>query len=227
MSIKAVLFDLDNTLTNRSHSIYAYAKSLIHKYQQNLAPDQLSKILEITNRIDNGGYPKKEILTHQSIGASVAFALLQELTWNRQPNFEVLTRYWFEQFGNHAVAMEGAEELLHQLKQEKFKLAIVSNGGHSTRLAILDGLGFSQYFDVIISSETVGVSKPNAGIFLETSRQLGVRPEQCLFVGDHPINDIQGAQNVGMKAILMDGFHFTESYIEHRIKHLSELWNFL
>lgn len=227
MTIQAILFDLDNTLTHRGKSIAAYSETLAKMYENNLKETNVAQIQSIIHRIDNGGYPRKELLTHTTIGASVAYALQTELAWNEQPSCNDLTDCWFSQFGHHAVEMQGARELLKALKQKEYKLAVVSNGGHQTRLNILNGLGLTELFDEIISSELVGVSKPNVEIFTETSQRLGINAESCLFVGDHPINDILGAKNAGMKAVFMEGFHLAEFHIEHKIKHLNELWKFL
>ncbi|MFC6166677.1 HAD family hydrolase [Acinetobacter terrestris] len=228
MTIRAVLFDLDNTLTHRDQSILAYSQHLANTYQQQLQQVEISQIQSIIRRIDNGGYPKKELLTHPSIAASVAYALQQELNWNSLPDFEELTQFWFQQFGLSAVAMPGANSLLAELKQQGYKLAVVSNGGHATRLTILQGLGFSHYFDEIISSELVGISKPNPEIFLHTSRQLDVAPQNCLFIGDHPVNDIQGATQAGMQALWLKGFHETEDHKSmNTIQNLAEIQQYL
>lgn len=228
MTIRAVLFDLDNTLTHRDQSILAYSQHLAHTYQQQLQHDQISQIPSIIRRIDNGGYPKKELLTHPSIAASVGYALQQELTWSSLPDLDELTQFWFQQFGLSAVAMPGANSLLAELKQQGYKLAVISNGGHATRLTILQGLGFSHYFDEIVSSELVGISKPNPEIFLHTSRQLNIVPENCLFIGDHPINDIQGATQAGMKALWLQGFHKTGVHKPiNTIQNLAEIKQYL
>ena len=228
MTIRAVLFDLDNTLTHRDQSILAYSQHLANAYQQQLQQAEISQIQSIIRRIDNGGYPKKELLTHPSIAASVAYALQQELNWNSLPDFEELTQFWFQQFGLSAVAMPGANSLLADLKQRGYKLAVVSNGGHATRLTILQGLGFSHYFDEIISSELVGISKPNPEIFLHTSRQLDVAPQNCLFIGDHPVNDIQGATQAGMQALWLKGFHETADHKSmNTIQNLAEIKQYL
>lgn len=227
MTIRAILFDLDNTLTHREKSIEAYAHYVIRHYQEKLVGQPHTQMVEIIHRIDQGGYPKKEYLTHPSIAASVAHALIQELVWHHPPKLEDLTQFWFQQFGQQAVAMQGAEELLQQLKQQGYQLAVVSNGGHATRTTILQGLGFIEYFDLIVSSELVGVSKPQPEIFTYTVEQLGRDYEECLFIGDHPINDIQGAENVGITAIWMAGFHPVDKNIRHSIQHLNQIWQFL
>jgi putative hydrolase of the HAD superfamily len=51
-----------------------------------------------------------------------------------------------------------------------------------------------------------GADKPDTGIFTYTSEQLGVSPAECVYVGDHPRNDIEGARNAGMRTIWYAGF---------------------
>lgn len=228
MTIRAVLFDLDNTLTHRDQSIAAYSRHLADHYQHQLQHDESNLIQSIIRRIDHGGYPKKEYLTHPSIAASVAYALQQELSWNSLPDLDELSQFWFQQFGLSAVAMPGAKSLLTELKQHSYKLAVISNGGHATRLSILQGLGFSHYFDEIISSGLLGISKPNPEIFLHTSQQLGISAQDCLYVGDHPMNDIQGATDAGMTAIWLEGFHDAGEHRPiNRIQNLAEIKQFL
>lgn len=228
MSIRAVLFDLDNTLTHRDQSIAAYSQYFADYYQENLRHVELTHIQQIIRYIDNGGYPQKERLTHRSIGASVAYALQQKLAWHSTPDLDDLSAFWFREFGSFAVAMTDAEAVLRQLKKQNYILGIISNGGHQTRLNIVHGLGFDSYFDVIHSSESVGVSKPNAEIFLHTARTLNLLPEQCLFVGDHPVNDIQGAKNAGMQALLLEGFHekSNDSQVQC-IQYLTQIFHYL
>ena len=99
---------------------------------------------------------------------------------------------------------------------------------HGTRLNILTGLGFKNYFDVIVSSEQAGKSKPHPQIFLHTAKNLGVHPSECLFIGDHPVNDIWGAQQAGMQAIWLQGFHPEDERLEvPRIQQLHELRAYL
>ena len=62
MSIRAVLFDLDNTLTHRGRSVAAFSQDLADTYQSQLNCVDVEQIESIVNRIDNGGYPLKEYL---------------------------------------------------------------------------------------------------------------------------------------------------------------------
>lgn len=227
VNIQAVLFDLDNTLTHRDLTAQAYSCYLAEYYASAFAQVEPEKIIEIVRRIDNGGYPKKELLTHGSIGASAAYALLQELSWLNPPSIDELAQFWFSQFGRCAVEMPDVKQVLEQLKSQGYQLAIVSNGGHDTRLNTIRGLGIADYFEEIISSGLVGFSKPQPEIFQITAQRLGVLPEHCLYIGDHPINDIQGAKNAGMHALWMQGFHPDAEEIQYKIQQLPEIFTHL
>ena len=231
--MQAILFDLDNTLTHRDQSVQAYSQYLLDYFSPALKrndADQYQKTLDIIRRIDNGGYPKKEFLTQPSIAGSVAEALIQALDWYEAPRLDELSEFWFEKFGLSAVAMQGAELLLKTLRDQDYRLAIISNGGHATRLKILEGLGFAGYFDEIMSSESMGISKPKAEIFLHACQRLGTPPKQSLYIGDHPVNDYQGAKQAGLHALLLSGFHqINHDHIPnmHVINQLHEVWNHL
>ena len=228
MTIEAVLFDLDNTLTHRDLSVQAFSRALFQHYQAKIAmPEQqaLPLILETIRYIDNGGYPLKERMTVLSIGGSVADRLLQDLTWHQPPHLDELSDFWFSQFGLNAVKMPGAEILLQQLRDAGYRLALISNGGHATRLKILEGLGFADYFDLILSSERAGIAKPSAGIFEIACAELQIQPQQGLYIGDHPVNDYQGATHAGLHALLIAGFHSLDAHPNLPTQHVIHMLN--
>lgn len=59
-------------------------------------------------------------------------------------------------------------------------------------------------FAVVIGSDTAGVPKPDPAPFLAGCNQLQSAPGRTLYVGDNPINDVQGAENAGLVAIFVD-----------------------
>src|SRR5690606_9095412 len=130
-------------------------------------------------------------------------------------------------FGRCAVEMPDAKQVLEQLKSQGYQLAIVSNGGHDTRLNTIRGLGIADYFEEIISSGLVGFNKPQPEIFQITAQRLGGLTEHSLYIVDHPNNDIQGAKNAGMHALWMQGFHPDAEEIQYKIQQLPEIFTYL
>jgi putative hydrolase of the HAD superfamily len=68
-------------------------------------------------------------------------------------------------------------------------------------------MAFKEHISLLLSSESVGIGKPDPAIFLHAAERLGCEPAQCWYVGDHPVNDVVGARAAGMNAIWLEGFH--------------------
>jgi len=88
---------------------------------------------------------------------------------------------------------------------DRYRLCIVSDTivspGHCLRrLLALHGL--AERFDGFAFSDEVGHSKPHRAMFASAAEQLGVDFAEMVHIGDRDHNDIKGAQNLGMKAIL-------------------------
>ena len=89
---------------------------------------------------------------------------------------------------------------LAALREQGLKLGIVSNWDH--RLPeLLDRLRLAPLFDALVYSSDVGVEKPDPRIFEAALRRLEVPPGAALHVGDGRLEDVEGAQAVGMRAL--------------------------
>lgn len=92
----------------------------------------------------------------------------------------------------------------HLLEQAsgRYPLALVSNFDHGpTARQILQTGGVKEHFHHIVISEEHGWCKPHPTIFRDALTTLGVAPEDALFVGDSPSDDIAGAKKVGMNVV--------------------------
>jgi putative hydrolase of the HAD superfamily len=96
-----------------------------------------------------------------------------------------------------------ASETLDALKQRGLQLAVISNFD-SRLLRIIDGLNVGAHFAQIFVSSSVGYAKPQPQIFNFALRQFGLTPDQALHIGDSETNDLLGARNAGMRALLVD-----------------------
>ena len=72
-------------------------------------------------------------------------------------------------------------------------------------------LGLLRYLRSTVVSSTMGYRKPHASLFLRALEELGVKPHEALFVGDRLVDDVGGAQGVGMRAVL------TQQYREEQL----------
>ena len=97
---------------------------------------------------------------------------------------------------------DSATETLSALKN-KVKLGMITNGPSKFQRGKIEKLHIEQYFDSIIVSGEFGKHKPHPSIFLEGIKSLNADPETSLHVGDRLDSDIEGAQSVGMRTILI------------------------
>ena len=93
--------------------------------------------------------------------------------------------------------------ILQRLEARNVRLGIVSNYG-THLLDLLPRLGIFDYFDFIIVSAIVGITKPDPRIFKIAVEEAGVPTHQILYVGDNYVDDIEGANNVGIDAVLIN-----------------------
>ena len=135
---------------------------------------QLSKLRELTlvELAMRSGYTKKES---------------ESLAWD---SFKI-----FYAGRNDVTLYEGVEKVLESLKQ-KYVLGVITNGN-----ADIKKIGIDRYFDFNISASNVNAGKPAPEIFQEALKQTGFRAEEICHVGDHPVNDVEGSNNFGMKSI--------------------------
>src|ERR1700730_10614608 len=103
------------------------------------------------------------------------------------------------------------QETLDQLRSH-YHMAVVSDAQSAYTVPELPAVGLLHYFNPIIVSGDYGYRKPDPRLFQKALDALQVRPEQALFFGNDLYHDIFGAQQVGMKAILVSYNQGNTSY---------------
>jgi putative hydrolase of the HAD superfamily len=91
-----------------------------------------------------------------------------------------------------------------------WRMAIVTNGPASIQRRKVRALGLAARVDAVVYASECGTGegKPAPEPFAAAARKLGVPPDRCVFVGDHPTCDIFGARRAGMRTIrIRQGFH--------------------
>ena len=101
-------------------------------------------------------------------------------------------------FLNHRHKVTFFENVIAVLEtlSTKYKLGVLTNGN-----ADVNKLGIGHLFDFSISSMDVKSNKPEQGHFLKAKELSKICFENTLHVGDHPVNDVAGARNLGINAV--------------------------
>jgi len=92
---------------------------------------------------------------------------------------------------------------LQRLGGDGIRLAAISNWDNSLPV-VLDMLGWTPFFDLVVPSLVFGHEKPDRQIFDHAIARMGLSPAHALHVGDDPIDDLQGARGAGLRAALVD-----------------------
>ena len=93
----------------------------------------------------------------------------------------------------------GAESVLRFYSSKGYKLGLLSNSTQSFRDSFLNS-ELSKYFDEIVFSCDIGISKPDRAAYELIARKLDLKMEECLFVGDSKKNDYEAPKKFGMSA---------------------------
>ena len=146
--------------------------------------------------------------------------------------------------GAHATSLEISSELNHIYMQETnhkmelfcdtiplmkvlqakaIKAAILTNGPSDGQRAKFTALALSRYIQRIYIGEEIGFSKPNRKAFELVLQDLNAAASDVVMVGDSIENDINGAEQVGIQAVLIDRGNRYSEHSGTRIATLSEL----
>ena len=103
-----------------------------------------------------------------------------------------------------AVPVAGARETLEHL-HGKYRLCAASNGPYAQQVNRLRRAGMYDFFETLFISGQIGAEKPSTVFFDRCMEHLpGVRPEQCLMIGDSLTADIAGGRAAGMHTCWFD-----------------------
>ena len=119
------------------------------------------------------------------------------------PNAAHLTRLWRDHDGRR-VPHDDVKDTLLELKRRGYKLGIIANT--ITETEIPDWMCHDQVagcFQTVILSSKVRLRKPDPAIYLLASRCIGSIPENCAYVGDNPVRDVEGAVDAGYGSMIL------------------------
>src|SRR5579871_4978807 len=117
---RAILFDLDGTLDDRTRSVARYAEPFRTSFAEHLAELEIVELAAALQRADGDGYRQREAVCEE---------LLRALPWRQAPDTRRLIEHWYEWFPLSAAPREGLLAVLQALGEHDVKLGVVTNGG--------------------------------------------------------------------------------------------------
>lgn len=201
--VKAVLFDLDDTLWPLAPTLLK-AEAVLYDWLTLHIPG-------VTRRFSNAELRelRMELLPtdpqYQFNVWALRHAALTHACRLSSENHELVDQAMavFSEARNAVTPFDDVVPALMRLN-ERFMVGSISNG-----FADLSAIGISRHFQISIAAHQFGSAKPQPEIFLAACAALSVAPHEAVYVGDDPLLDIQGAQNAGLQAVWMNRFQRT------------------
>ena len=190
LMIKAVIFDLDNTLidfmTMKKLSCDAAISAMI---DAGLNVKKDSAIRELFKLYDKYGLEEKTIF--QKFLKKITKKIDYEILASGIVAYRRVRAGFLEPYPHVA-------EVLFELKRRGIKLAIVSDAPRLKAWIRLVAMKINHLFDVVVTFDDTKEFKPSIKPFEIALKKLKVKPQECLTVGDRPERDIKGAKKLGM-----------------------------
>ncbi len=233
--IKGILFDIGETLLDFGkpdvHSMFEAGARLAYEFLKEInkpipsfAAYHRKQLWAIRWAYLKSRFTRREFNSMDLI-RKIARRMGHELT--REQSLE-LAWLWYEPLSKCATVENGVLEMLPRLQQAGMKMGIISNTfipGEVLDRHLLDK-GLLDFFPVRVYSCNVGFRKPDRKIFRIALKQLGLDPDETMFVGDSIIADIQGANKAGLVSVLKDPVDYNADSATKprcRIRNLTEI----
>ena len=191
--IKAIILDFDGTLSDR----YGAAYEMYRWYLKQIMPEEDENSLAFEAKV-------QQCLIYDEYGTIDRSHVLEQIKkkWVKDLDIEKWKDVWYSNFFRYQRLMNGCQETLDELEKQ-YKLAIITNGPEESQMAKVTELGMDKFFPVVVVGGAFGRQKPDVSIYCHTAEKLGVKPEDCVFIGDTFSTDIYGALSAGMQAVMM------------------------
>ena len=183
MKIKAVIFDFDGTIAATNQLII---DSWQHTY--------LSRLGRKGN--------EKDII--ESFGEPLEITMAKVFPqFDLDETLKIYREFQYKYFKGEVEAFPGMVELIKRLKNEGYKIAVVTSRKGKTTHEGLDKFGVLKDMEVVVTCDDTDIHKPNPEPILLALERLNVEPSSAIMVGDS-IFDTECAKNAGVKSILVD-----------------------
>ncbi len=200
--LKAVIFDLDNTLYpyDPCHQ-YGYEKLKEYVCSLGIEASRFAQAFAQAREDIKHHLPYDCAARHNRILYCQRCAELLDI----HPFSHALPMYdaYWTHFLEKMELYDGAGALLDSLKQKNIRTAICTDMTAHIQFRKILRLGIEHKIDCMVSSEEAGAEKPSAVMYQMTLQKLGVLPAECVYIGDDYQRDIVGASRAGMKAIYL------------------------
>ncbi len=186
--IKAAVFDLDHTLFDRYGTIKKITPDIIAGFD--IADGVTAEIFAEELIFADKQYVHKG-------WKNIHAYLIEKNIFKTIPTYEEYACNVLKCFKTTTVKYDFAIPVLKEIKNMGIKTALITNGTSELQYFKIKSLDMEDCFDEVIVSGETPYEKPDVRIFQLMAEKLGIKTNEMLYIGDHPINDIDGSRNAG------------------------------
>jgi putative hydrolase of the HAD superfamily len=198
--VKALLFDMDNTLFDLVGAQIAACDCVVRHLGHDDGDELFSCFLTGSH-----GFESTENIRQY----------MQERRIPTNGMYDVACRIYATEKLRHITPYPGVTKTLRAIRERGFPTGIVTDAEKADATLRLDKCGLSRFFDCMITFDMVGVKKPAPDPFLTALGTISARPEHTLFIGDSPRRDIEPCKKLGIRTVYArygDRFSKTRDY---------------
>lgn len=199
--IKTVLFDIDNTVYSYDK---AHKKAIEQVYLYCQEKFQWEKSLTRT-LLYEAQQEEKQVLSSDCAALHnrlIRYQLMLEKQGkNLFPHVQNLYHAYWDTLLKVMKPEPGVLQLFQWIKRQNLKIGIATDMTAYMQYEKLKKLNLLSYINFIVSSEEVGVEKPNKRLFYRCAQKAACEPCECLMIGDSLEKDVKGAMAVGMRVL--------------------------
>jgi putative hydrolase of the HAD superfamily len=222
--IKAILFDLDETLwplvavlQQAEATLYAWLEVHLPDVARRFSQAQLAALRTSLIPTDPRFRYDLWALRHATLHHACVLSRPLSKQLSRQSSRPPSDAQGKEEDDAYALLVEQAMAVFSEARnkvtpfddvipalarlQDDFMIGSISNG-----FADLQAIGIAHHFKISLAAHQFGCAKPDPRIFHAACDALEIAPHEALYVGDDPVLDVQGAQDAGLHAVWMDRF---------------------
>lgn len=178
--IKAVLFDLDGTLANSLIDLAAATNQALLK----------------------AGYPQREVDNYRYYAGDGIPKMIERALPENARSKEIIDsikadflQYYNVHYNDSTDTYKGVPELLEALEQKGIIMAVVTNKAQPFAEKVINKLFGNKYFSLIFGQRDGVPNKPDPTLTLMAMRELNVKAEECIFLGDSGMDVATGVNS--------------------------------
>ena len=202
--IKAVLFDLDGTLANSLIDLAAATNYAIAEF----------------------GFPPRQTEEFKYFAGDGMPKMIERALPEGQKSAETVSKilpvfldYYGEHYCDNTAAYQGMPELIDQLKSMNIKVSVVTNKNQLMAEKVVNKL-YGDRFDSILGKQAGIPPKPDPTAALMAMDKLGVKPAQCIFLGDSRMDVLTGANSGAYPVGVLWGFRKMDELVSAGAKEI-------